>query len=123
MLTGSPTIMTHPASQLINTSISVILNCEGTGGGSITYRWESKKSNNKWMNISNSDSSTLAVGTLKRSQQYRCVVSNQAGSTRSNVSTVTVLSKLFITIIMIMIKVKIYRYYQSTNELYCYSIK
>ena len=48
------------------------------------------------MNISNSNSRTLVVGTLEQSQQYRCVVSNEAGSTRSNVATVTVLSKLFI---------------------------
>ena len=48
------------------------------------------------MNISNSNSRTVVVGTLEQSQQYRCVVSNEAGSTRSNVATVTVLSKLFI---------------------------
>ena len=38
-------------------------------------------------------SKTLVVGTLKHSQQYRCVVSNEAGTTRSNVATVTVLSE------------------------------
>ena len=95
--TGPPTITTHPSSQLINNSISVTLDCEGTGRGSIAYQWETSNINGgQWMNISNSNSKTLAVGTLEESQQYRCVVSNEAGSTRSNVSTVTVLSKLFI---------------------------
>ena len=97
VFTGPPTITTHPASQLTNVSISVTLDCEGTGRGSITYRWETSNINGgQWMNISNSNSSRLAVGTLEQSQQYRCVVYNEAGSIRSNVSTVTILSKLFI---------------------------
>ena len=92
--TGPPTITTHPTSQLTTLSMSVTLNCEGTGRGSITYQWETSNINGgQWMNISNSNSKTLAVGTLEQSQQYRCVVSNEAGSTRSNVATVTVLSK------------------------------
>ena len=96
---GPPTITTHPASQLTNVSISVTLDCEGTGRGSITYQWETSNiSGGQWMNISNSNSSTFVVETLEQSQQYRCVVSNEAGSTRSNVATVTVLSELFITI-------------------------
>ena len=97
--TGPPTITTHPSSQLINISISVTLDCEGTGRGSITYQWETSNINGgQWMNISNSNSRTLVVGTLEQSQQYRCVVSNEAGNTRSNVATVTVLSKLFIDV-------------------------
>ena len=99
VFTGAPTIITHPASQLTNVSISVTLDCEGTGRGSITYQWETSNINRgQWMNISNSNSSTFVVGTLEQSQQYRCIVSNEAGSTRSNVATVTLLSKLFITI-------------------------
>ena len=97
VFTGPPTITTHPSSQLTNISISVTLNCEETGRGSITYQWETSNINGgQWMNISNSNSRTLVVGTLEQSQQYRCGVSNEAGSTRSNVAIVTVLSKLFI---------------------------
>ena len=51
----------------------------------------------QWMNISNSNSSTLVVGTLEQLQQYRCVVSNEAGSTRSNVAIITVLSKYYVS--------------------------
>ena len=95
MSTGPPTIVTHPSSQLINNSISVTLDCEGTGSGSITYQWETSNINGgQWMNVSNSNSKSLVVGTLEQSQQYRCVVSNEAGSTISHVATVTVLSKL-----------------------------
>ena len=97
VFTGPPTIATHPASQLINISMNVTLDCEGTGRGSITYQWETSNINGgQWMNISNSNSETLVVGTLEQSQQYRCVVSNEAGSNRSNVAIITVLSKLFI---------------------------
>ena len=95
MFTGPPTITTHPTSQLTNVSMSVTLDCEGTGRGSITYHWETSNINGgQWMNISNSNTRRLVVRNLEQSQQYRCIVSNEAGSTRSNVATVTVLSKL-----------------------------
>ena len=89
---GPPTITTHPTSQLTNVSMSVTLDCEGTGRGSITYQWETRSINGgKWISISNNKD--IAVSNLQQSQQYRCVVSNEAGRTRSNVATVTVLSK------------------------------
>ena len=94
MITGPPSITTHPSSQLITIAMTITLNCEGTGGGSITYHWETSKINGgQWMNISNSNSRTLVVRNLDQSQQYRCVVSNEAGSIRSNIATITVLSK------------------------------
>ena len=74
--------------------MNITLDCEGTGNGSITYQWDTSNINGgQWMNVGNSNSKTLVVGTLEQSQQYRCVVSNEAGSTRSNVATVTVLSE------------------------------
>ena len=97
---GPPTITTHPTSQLTNVSMSVTLDCEGTGSGSITYHWETNINGRQWLIIGNNNSETLRVSNLEESQQYRCVVSNEAGSTRSDVATVTVLSKLFISGIM-----------------------
>ena len=94
IITGPLSITTHPSSQLVTNDMNITLDCEGTGSGSITYHWEISSINGRqWMNISNSNSKTLIVGTLEQSQQYRCVVSNEAGSTRSNVATVTVLSE------------------------------
>ena len=94
VFTGPPTITTHPTSQLTNVSMSVTLDCEGIGEGMITYNWENNKTNRgQWINISNSK--ILVVRNLEQSQQYRCVVSNEAGSTRSDVATVIVLRKLF----------------------------
>ena len=78
-------------------SMSVTLDCEGTGRGSITYHWEISNTNEgQWMNISNSNSRRLGVGNLEQSQQYRCVASNEAGSTRSDVATVNVLSEFVV---------------------------
>ena len=74
-------------------SMSITLDCEGSGTGSITYHWETNINGGQWMNISNSNSKSLGVGNLKQSQQFRCVVSNEAGSTRSKVATVNVLSE------------------------------
>ena len=95
--TGPPTITTHPTSQLTTVSMSVTLNCEGTGRGSITYQWQTKDINGgQWSDISNNR--RLDVRNLQESQQYRCVVyrcvvSNEAGGTRSNIATITVLGK------------------------------
>ena len=92
-----PVITTHPTSQLTNVSMSVTLDCEGTGRGSITYHWETNNNNGgQWMNISNSNSKRYVVRNVQQSQQYRCVMSNEAGSARSDVATVTVLSKFAI---------------------------
>ena len=92
--TGPPTITTHPTSQLTTVSMSVTLNCEGTGRGSITYQWQTRNiSGGQWRDISNSNNRRLVVRNLQESQQYRCVVSNEAGGTTSNLAFVTVLSK------------------------------
>ena len=95
--TGPPTITTHPASQLINFSMSATLNCEGTGRELVTYKWQTRNINGgQWSDISNRDDGRLVVRNLRESQQYRCVVSNKAGATISNNATVTVLSELFL---------------------------
>ena len=92
--TGPPTITTHPTSQLTTVSKSVTLNCEGTGRRSIAYQWQTRIiSRGQWSDISNSNNRRLVVRNLQESQQYRCVVSNEAGGTSSNVATITVLSK------------------------------
>ena len=98
LFTGPPTITINPIDQLINVSTSVTLDCEGTGRGSITYHWETNINGRQWLIISNSNSKTLVVSNLEQSEQYRCVVSNEAGSTRSDVATVDVLSELLIQI-------------------------
>ena len=75
-----------------NASESVTLNCEGIGGGSITYQWETSDiTEDQWMEISNSNGEKLVIRKLDKSEKYRCIASNEAGSTVSNVSTVTLM--------------------------------
>ena len=99
---GRPIIKAHPTSQLTTVSMSVTLNCEGTGRGSITYQWQNRNINGgQWRNISNNR--RLVVSNLQESQQYRCVVSNEAGGTPSNVAAVTVLSKRLVDMVFMFI--------------------
>ena len=73
--------------------MSTYLHCEGTGGGSITYHWETSNINGEGWGIINDNNRQLYLNGLEQSQQYRCIVSNEAGSTLSRVATITVLSK------------------------------
>ena len=78
--------------------MSVTLNCKGTGirtdDKPIKYQWKNSNINEgKWMNIRNSNGKQLVVKNLEQSEQYRCVVYNDVGGTRSNIATITVLSK------------------------------
>ena len=122
--TGPPTITTHPTSQLTTVSISVTLNCEVTGRGSITYQWQTRNINGgQWSDISNRNNRRLVVSNLQESQQYRCVVSNEAGGTRSNVVTVTVLSKqLLYSFFSYIVLSDFYRNHHSPITYYYYSI-
>ena len=114
--TGPPTITTHPTSQLTTVSMSVTLNCEGTGRGSITYQWQTRNIiGEQWRNISSSNNSRIIVRNLQESQQYRCIVSNEAGGTRSNVATVTVLSEL-VKFYIIVCKVYALRNHYSSSR-------
>ena len=122
VFTGPPTITIHPTSQLTSVDINVTLDCKGTGRGSIAYQWETSNINGgQWMNISDSNNKTLVVRNLEQSQQYRCVVSNKAGSARSDVAIVTVLSKLLVNVISI---INFYissfdnSHHQSSSQLY-----
>ena len=99
--TGPPNIITHPSSQLITANMSITLNCMGIGKGTIRYQWEMSNNNRgPWMQIRNNNGRSLVVRNLRQSQQYRCVVSNEAGRTTSNIATITILSE-FVVIIAI----------------------
>ena len=95
MATGPPIIITHPRSQLITSNMSIILDCDASGEELITFKWENSNSfGGQWMTISNSNSRKLIVKNLEESEQkFRCVASNGAGETRSNIAVINVLSK------------------------------
>ena len=89
-----PTITIHPTSVLTASNVvNSTLNCEGTSKGMLTYQWETSNVDGRpWMKIG--DDKRLVVRSPERSQHYRCIVSNEAGIVRSNIATVTTLSKL-----------------------------
>ena len=94
IIIGPPSITTHPSSRLVTNNMSITLDCDGTGNEPITFRWENSDINGgQWINISNSNSRKLVVKTLEQSEQFRCIVSNDAGETSSNIAIITVLSK------------------------------
>ena len=94
MFTGPPIITTHPTSQWAVAGTNITLTCEGTGAGSVMYQWESSNiKEEKWMEISDASNTRLDLNNLERSQQYRCVASNEAGGARSKPAIITVLSE------------------------------
>ena len=95
IIAGPPIITTHPSSQLVTSNMIVILHCNANGKGLITFKWENTNINRgQWMTISKSDSRKLVVKNLEQSEQkFRCVASNDAGQTRSNVANIMILSK------------------------------
>jgi len=62
----------------------VILQCSATGNGSLTYYWERKDLGN-WITVDNNNKTSYITRT---SGQYRCNVTNEAGSVLSPVITV-----------------------------------
>ena len=74
--------------------MSVTLICKGNGTGSIRYQWQTRSINGgPWLNISNSDSQTYTVRNLQESEQYRCIVSNEAGDITSKSANLTILGE------------------------------
>jgi len=91
LFTGPPTITNPPTNQVITHNNRVTLMCTANGSGIITYQWQ-KFSNGSWMNIKNSNKTNYRTNRLKKSSQFRCVVSNEAGEAMS-LFTVNVLGK------------------------------
>ena len=118
MSTGPPDITSHPSSQLTTINMSVTLNCVGVGKGTIKYLWEISNNNGgPWTKISNSNGRSLVVRNLSQSRHYRCVVSNDAGRTTSNVATITVLSEFYNHSLVIYCAVTLNRnHYSSTRR-------
>ena len=88
---GPPTITNPLTDQVIEFNEGITLNCAASGDGTITYQWQ-KFSNGSWVDINNSNNVEYTTDTLTQSSQFRCVVTNEAGMTTSNV-TISVLGE------------------------------
>jgi len=92
VFTGPPTITNPPSDQVIIHNTKANLICNAIGGGKITYQWQKLK-NGLWRDITKGNKTDYKTSKLKKSNQFRCVVSNEAGKTTSSV-TISVLGKL-----------------------------
>ena len=91
----TPTIDTQPASQTVTAGETAQFSVTATGEN-LSYQWQQNAtdSGSDWTNVGSSTSSnTYTIVNTKTSMsgyQYRCVVSNSAGSVTSNAVTLTV---------------------------------
>lgn len=90
---SAPTIGTSPKSQTVTEGETATFTVEATGG-KLSYQWQqSTDSGQSWKNIEDATDATYSTGkttTNMNGYQYRCVVSNSAGSVTSDAVTVHV---------------------------------
>lgn len=89
---NAPTIGTQPASQSVTVGETAEFSVIATGEN-LSYQWQQKTSSSDWADIQNETSATYAITNTAidmSGTQYRCVVSNSAGSVTSSAATLTV---------------------------------
>ena len=90
---SAPTIGTQPASQTVTKGNTATFSVAATGE-KLSYQWQQSTDNgHSWTDISGANAATYitaATTTSMNGYQYRCVVSNSAGSVTSNAVTLTV---------------------------------
>ncbi|HJB48362.1 MAG TPA: immunoglobulin domain-containing protein [Candidatus Olsenella excrementigallinarum] len=90
----APTITTQPQDVEVKENETATFTVKVTGTEPLSYQWQqSTDKGSSWTNIASATSDTYTTGktTMDMSgTQYRCVVSNSAGSVTSNVATLTV---------------------------------
>ena len=91
-----PTITTQPKDQTAAEGETATFAVKADGD-ELTYQWQYKKSDGTWQNITNSDYTglksakmTVPATTGRNGMQFRCVVTNDAGSVRSETAKLTV---------------------------------
>ena len=89
----TPTITEQPESQTVDEGATARFTVEATGGN-LSYQWQQSTDNgHNWTDISGANSGTYtteAATTDMNGRQYRCKVSNNAGSVTSAAAILTV---------------------------------
>lgn len=81
-------------SHVVASNMEVTLSCEASSlDNSVQYHWERKNFLDTTWTVIASARNTSFKPTSMESQQYRCVASNDAGRTNSEVANITVLGK------------------------------
>ena len=92
---SAPTIGTQPASQTVTEGNTATFTVAAIGEN-LSYQWQQSTDNGSWTNIESATNATYTIETTTMDMsgtQYRCVVSNSAGSVTSNAATLTVEKK------------------------------
>lgn len=89
----APAITTQPTAQTVTEGKTATFTVEATGGN-LSYQWQQSTDNgSSWTDITGETNATYTIATTTMDMngtQYRCVVSNSAGSVESNAATLTV---------------------------------
>ena len=90
---NAPTIGTQPTNQTVTAGNTATFTVAASGEN-LSYKWQQSTENGlSWTDIEGANSATYtiaATSTDMSGYQYRCVVSNSAGSVTSNAATLTV---------------------------------
>ena len=89
-----PAITKSPMSHVVALNMEATLSCEASSfDNSIQYHWERKGFlDSSWTVITSARNTSYKPESIE-SQQYRCVATNDAGTTNSEVANITVLGK------------------------------
>ena len=89
-----PTITKQPEAQSVTEGETATFTVEASGTELLSYQWQQSTDNgNSWTNIDSANAAEYATGqttTSMNGYQYRCMVSNSAGSVTSDAATLTV---------------------------------
>lgn len=88
-----PVISTPPADQTVVTGSSASFSVNATGSAPLSYEWQSSEDGSTWSSISGATGTTYntsAVGLADSGRRFRCLVTNNAGTTPSAYATLTV---------------------------------
>ena len=89
---SAPTIGTQPADKSVTEGETATFTVNATGSD-LSYQWQQNTNGSAWTDITGETNATYTIATTTMNingTQYRCVVSNSAGSVTSNAATLTV---------------------------------
>ncbi len=95
----APTITTQPQGVEVKENETATFTVNAAGTEPLSYQWQQSTDNgNSWKDIADETNATYTTGKTTMDMngtQYRCVVSNSAGSVISNAATLTVSPKQY----------------------------
>ena len=90
---NAPAITDQPDNATVTVGQTATFTVAASGSEPLSYKWQESNSSGNWADISGATDATYTTGATTTSMsgyQYRCVVSNSAGSVTSEVATLTV---------------------------------